>query len=551
MKAILLIIMLVLCTTTVLAIYDSIDDVEKMLHDPLTKNQGEVYVYHPEKTTGDVAIRLAYEGPERTTKLSSTEFKQFVKRNEHFYLYGWNGEIQENKQFTIEVGSRQIDFGIRFLGCNCEADQVCLDNSCYLSEGASCNGEPRCVPPLICDNNQCSLTSTTTVTNSPVLPTTPADTLLDSVNQPATTVNETSDTIVVSTESTDSTDTENSTSTTNTIADNVENVTITNEESIVASNEETNTAGEEESNSNNVLETNTTEHSVVTTTNTSIIEEEFDETITNVSNTTNNDSNFILNDATIENITIIYNDSIDETMDEGNLAKDANTEESSESSTTNSNEPINGITDNTPTKPIIRARLDKTKVIARAKELRKREKQNLLTEEEKRTRLNKDQEKKVKELLYEKEIRAPDIYVLQKELAEEQTIIEKELHPSKKKTDIVVKVRIVEPIEKMDIIEVIPKEIAQTAGELTFSVVPTIIEDDPIVMWHLENVTEDIELTYTVNKNVTITGNTVALIDEEVSKTNNVWFTWYMLAPILLIPLIASVITFFSKHKFK
>ena len=41
--------------------------------------------------------------------------------------------------------------------------------------------------------------------------------------------------------------------------------------------------------------------------------------------------------------------------------------------------------------------------------------------------------------------------------------------------------------EDVYVIEVIPKEFAQSANDLIFNIKPIILENDPIIMWHLES----------------------------------------------------------------
>lgn len=57
--------------------------------------------------------------------------------------------------------------------------------------------------------------------------------------------------------------------------------------------------------------------------------------------------------------------------------------------------------------------------------------------------------------------------------------------------------------------EVIPKEIAQSASELEFSASVTVVEDDPIILWDLGDLTssqEPVELRYTHKERLTVCG---------------------------------------------
>lgn len=90
------------------------------------------------------------------------------------------------------------------------------------------------------------------------------------------------------------------------------------------------------------------------------------------------------------------------------------------------------------------------------------------------------------------------------------------------------------------VVEVIPKEIAEHVSEIAFNKAPIILEEDPVIMWHLEDVTEPVELTYTVAKNVSLTGNTILLAEPVES------FDWSLLLPLLFIPLLASIFIFIN-----
>ena len=107
-------------------------------------------------------------------------------------------------------------------------------------------------------------------------------------------------------------------------------------------------------------------------------------------------------------------------------------------------------------------------------------------------------------------------------------------------TEIKIRVQPKENETTIDVVEVISKEVAQHVSELAFSRAPIILEDDPVIMWHLEDVHEPVELTYTVAKNTSLTGNTILLAESEQS------FDWEILLPLLFIPLLAIIIVFFN-----
>lgn len=99
-------------------------------------------------------------------------------------------------------------------------------------------------------------------------------------------------------------------------------------------------------------------------------------------------------------------------------------------------------------------------------------------------------------------------------------------------------------LEKINIIEIIPKDIAYSADEIIFKNEVIILENDPVIMWHLENIDEEQEITYTVEKNLKTTGNTVLLAKtaEQVNKSSGKGFLAF-----ILIPLVAIIIIYFSK----
>lgn len=117
-------------------------------------------------------------------------------------------------------------------------------------------------------------------------------------------------------------------------------------------------------------------------------------------------------------------------------------------------------------------------------------------------------------------------------------------------TVVVIDIKTDETILDLKIIETIPKDFASHVDQISFSEEPIILEEDPVIMWHLQGVDEK-RLQYSVEGNTTVTGNTILLVEEgeEESSTTtssplpskDIWL------PVLLIPLIALTIIFFSK----
>lgn len=100
-------------------------------------------------------------------------------------------------------------------------------------------------------------------------------------------------------------------------------------------------------------------------------------------------------------------------------------------------------------------------------------------------------------------------------------------------------------VVSMKLIEDIPKNIATNVSQLNFSSQPIILKDDPIIMWDLKDINETRTLSYEVEKDVAVTGNTVLLAN--VAKDQEKSFNWNILFALLLIPIIAGILIYFSK----
>lgn len=76
--------------------------------------------------------------------------------------------------------------------------------------------------------------------------------------------------------------------------------------------------------------------------------------------------------------------------------------------------------------------------------------------------------------------------------------------------------------KEVKIYENIPKEVAQKASEIEFSIQPRIIEDDPFVLWDVEGpeVNQPIQLTYTVKKKME---DTQCLNVKDINEMQNVY----------------------------
>jgi len=149
----------------------------------------------------------------------------------------------------------------------------------------------------------------------------------------------------------------------------------------------------------------------------------------------------------------------------------------------------------------------------------------------------KNQQEKASFSLREREAR--DSTIIQKDVSLQRIIHEN--NTSFLATEVRITITPKKNKTAISIIEVIPKEFAAHVSELAFSIQPTILEEDPVVMWHLENITQPTTITYTVAKNTSLTGNTVALgVTPRVIR-------WELLFPLLFVPLLAGIIIFFNR----
>ncbi len=146
----------------------------------------------------------------------------------------------------------------------------------------------------------------------------------------------------------------------------------------------------------------------------------------------------------------------------------------------------------------------------------------------------------------EDEARASELVELDKKVYVETLIYNDESTTTR--TVVVIDVEAQEPLLDLKIIETIPKDFAFHIDELFFSVDPIILEEDPVVMWHLEGI-ENERIEYSVQGNASLTGNTIlvsSVVDEKDEESNSI--PTGVLLPLLLIPLIAAIIIFFSKY---
>lgn len=112
------------------------------------------------------------------------------------------------------------------------------------------------------------------------------------------------------------------------------------------------------------------------------------------------------------------------------------------------------------------------------------------------------------------------------------------------KTKIRIKVTPIRGMKNFTIYEEIPKSIAQSAKDIVFSIEPEIIQDDPLVAWHFEELKQAKEITYEVvgehEDAHELTSTTT--IAEETESLERSWF--FNLIPLMIIPILGLAFVF-------
>jgi hypothetical protein len=112
-------------------------------------------------------------------------------------------------------------------------------------------------------------------------------------------------------------------------------------------------------------------------------------------------------------------------------------------------------------------------------------------------------------------------------------------------TQMLLRIQPLTPDVDVHVIEVIPKEVSPSTNEMLLDENTIILEEDPVIMWHVTD-DEPVEVTYEVQGEQSITGNTVVVSTSiEASQP----FPWQIVLAIALIPLVAFGIFFFSKFE--
>ncbi|MBN2567179.1 hypothetical protein JXB02_03800 [Candidatus Woesearchaeota archaeon] len=117
----------------------------------------------------------------------------------------------------------------------------------------------------------------------------------------------------------------------------------------------------------------------------------------------------------------------------------------------------------------------------------------------------------------------------------------------RKETTVTIRLEPKRVMYNVTILEDIPKEVAESADELVFSVQPIVIEADPLIMWQFERLEAPVELSYTVKKELeTVNTSTVPIAElvtlEEVSQPQVLW-------RLAIIPVVGIILIFFARFQ--
>lgn len=104
-------------------------------------------------------------------------------------------------------------------------------------------------------------------------------------------------------------------------------------------------------------------------------------------------------------------------------------------------------------------------------------------------------------------------------------------------------------IKNISLIHEISKEYSITTKDIIFEINPDVIlKEDPLIMWQFADVETAQNLAYEKQTSSKVTGNSIIIFDkEDIPKTNYL----KIILPLLLIPLIAFLLIFFSRFSNK
>lgn len=159
------------------------------------------------------------------------------------------------------------------------------------------------------------------------------------------------------------------------------------------------------------------------------------------------------------------------------------------------------------------------------------------------------QDEKTLKFFLEKEYAEPDLATA---IADHQktarfTNIKKSSKIVDGKTTINIKIIPIQTLKDVSIYEAIPKSFAENIDEITFATQPKVIEADPLIVWHFAELSEPVDLSYEVDKEIedaekkTQTFAHAADFEEKKSSL------FMLLAPLGAVPVIIVIIIFFAR----
>lgn len=113
------------------------------------------------------------------------------------------------------------------------------------------------------------------------------------------------------------------------------------------------------------------------------------------------------------------------------------------------------------------------------------------------------------------------------------------------------------PLFNFSVYEEIPKSFAATADEIIkYSSNWEVIRDDPLIVWHFDELRSPARIEYEVRKEVSveeINASRTVVVADTIGDEELEVSLWKILLPLLLIPLVAAIVVFFSgfEHGFR
>jgi hypothetical protein len=143
-----------------------------------------------------------------------------------------------------------------------------------------------------------------------------------------------------------------------------------------------------------------------------------------------------------------------------------------------------------------------------------------------------------------------------KEVTESVVDVDKYVVVSGSKTSkVVIKIHPYTVLKEVSVYEIIPKEIIEDVSEIkSTNLGYTILEPDPLIVWYFEEISDDLKLTYEINKKIASDPKTLIIAKEIATQPKqgiriSRELILKIVIPLLLIPLIVYVIVTFGRFK--